>query len=169
MFSKTCEYGLRACVFIAVESSEGHKLGIQEIAKEIESPMYFTGKILQNLVKAKIINSVKGPNGGFFLAEDSGPVPLIRILEVLGCDSFFYQCGLGLKNCSDKHPCPLHSSFKYYREGLLALMTSTTVQQLAREILNGNGNILNGIIPVSGAMEKTTASQPGNARKKRNH
>lgn len=145
MFSKTCGYGLRACVFIAMESREGHKLGIQEIAREIESPMYFTGKILQNLVKAKIIGSVKGPNGGFFLHEDAKPIPVIRILEVLGCDSFFHQCALGLKNCSDLHPCPLHAEFKYHREGLKELLTRTSVQQLAQDIVDGNSNILNSI------------------------
>lgn len=147
MFSKTCGYGLRACVFIALEGRNGHKLGIQEIAREIESPMYFTGKILQSLVKAKIIGSVKGPNGGFFMPEDALPVPVIRILEVLGCDGFFQQCALGLRNCSDKHPCPLHVEFKGIRESFRELLTRTSVQQLARDILNGNGNILNRFLP----------------------
>jgi Rrf2 family protein len=143
MFSKTCEYALRACVFIAIGSADGKKLGIQEIAKEIESPMYFTGKILQNLVKAKIISSTKGPNGGFFLSPSAKPIPVISILEVLGCDAFFHRCALGLKDCSDTHPCPIHNEFKPYREGLLELLTSTTVQQLAGEIRNGNGHIIN--------------------------
>ncbi|HEX5551861.1 MAG TPA: Rrf2 family transcriptional regulator [Chitinophagaceae bacterium] len=143
MFSKTCEYGLRACVFIAIGSEQGGKLGIQEIAKAIESPMYFTGKILQNLVKAKLISSAKGPNGGFYLSADAKPIPVIRILEVLGCDAFFKNCALGLSHCSDKHPCPIHEEFKPYREGLLELLKRTTVQQLAAEIREGKGHITN--------------------------
>ncbi|TAN12380.1 MAG: Rrf2 family transcriptional regulator [Chitinophagaceae bacterium] len=143
MFSKTCEYGLRACVFIAIKSEKGRKLGIQEIAKEIESPMYFTGKILQNLVKAKIISSAKGPNGGFFIPPDARDITLIKILEVLGCDSFFHQCALGLKDCSDNHPCPMHHEFKPFREGLLELLTNTTIQQLASDIRLGKGYITN--------------------------
>lgn len=143
MFSKTCEYGLRACVFIAIKSEKGRRLGIQEIAKEIESPMYFTGKILQNLVKARIISSAKGPNGGFYFSPDAAHVPLIRILEVLGCDSFFHQCALGLQDCSDSHPCPMHHEFKPFREGLLELLTNTTIQQLAADIRLGKGYITN--------------------------
>jgi len=153
MFSKTCGYGLRACVFIAMESRDEHKLGIQEIAREIESPMYFTGKILQTLVKAKIIGSVKGPNGGFFMREGAEPIPVIRILEVLGCDSFFHQCALGLKNCSDKHPCPLHTEFKHFREDLKDLLTRTSIQQLAKDIIDGNSNILNSVLPDGGGAD----------------
>lgn len=141
MFSKTCDYGLRACVFIAIKSEKGKKLGIKEISNEIESPMYFTGKILQILVKAKIISSTKGPNGGFFIQPDSKPIPAINILEVLGCDSFFHQCGLGLKDCSDNHPCPIHYRFKPFREGLLELLSKTTIQQLAKDIRDGKGYI----------------------------
>lgn len=143
MFSKTCEYGLRACVFIAIKTEKGRRLGIQEIAREIESPMYFTGKILQNLVKAKIISSAKGPNGGFYFLPDAAQVPLIKILEVLGCDGFFHQCALGLKDCSDSHPCPMHHEFKPFREGLLELLTNTTIQQLAADIKLGKGYITN--------------------------
>lgn len=158
MFSKTCGYGLRACVFIAMESRDGHKLGIQAIAREIESPMYFTGKILQTLVKAKVIGSVKGPNGGFFLHENAAPIPVIKILEVLGCDGFFSQCALGLKNCSDKHPCPLHTEFKSIRENLKNLLTRTSIQQLAQDILDGNSNILNTMLP---AMDGKAAAGVG--------
>lgn len=142
MFSKTCEYGLRACVFIATGSEKGNKVGIQEIAKEIDSPVYFTGKILQQLVKARIVRSVKGPNGGFFLDPEAKPVPVLRVLEVLGCDNFFYSCALGLKSCSDKHPCPMHDAFKPYREGLKQLLAGTTIQELGRQIKAGNGHIL---------------------------
>lgn len=143
MFSKTCEYGLRASVLIAIGSVNGNNLGIKEIAKEIGSPMYFTGKILQSLVKSKIISSTKGPKGGFFLAADAKPVPVIRILEVLGCANFFYNCALGLQHCSDKHPCPIHNEFKPYREGLLDLLSRTTIQQLADDIRSGNTYLTN--------------------------
>jgi Rrf2 family protein len=162
MFSKTCEYGLRACVFIATGSEKGNKVGIQEIAKEIDSPVYFTGKILQHLVKAKIVSSVKGPNGGFFLEPGAKPIPVIRVLEILGCDDFFYRCALGLKSCSDKHPCPMHGAFKPYREGLKQLLMRTTIQELAHKIKAGNGHILDlPEEPGAGALAAAVAGRQG--------
>ncbi len=147
MFSKTCEYGLRASVFIAIHSDKGQRLGIKEIAKEIESPVYFTGKILQNLVKAKLISSAKGPNGGFYLKKDSAPVSVLEILNALDCGAFFYNCALGLRECSDDHPCPIHNKFKGYREGLKNLFAETSIQDLAEDIKQGKGFITNISLP----------------------
>ena len=65
MFSKACEYGIKATIFIASNSYEKQRVSLKEIAKEIDSPEAFTAKILQNLVRHKIINSVKGAYGGF--------------------------------------------------------------------------------------------------------
>lgn len=47
MFSKSCEYDLRAVIFIAQQSLLGEKPGLKTVAKEIGSPEAFTGKILQ--------------------------------------------------------------------------------------------------------------------------
>lgn len=147
MFSKTCEYGLRASVFVALNSENGKRLGIKEIAREIESPLYFTGKILQNLVKSKLISSAKGPNGGFYLKEDSRPISVLEILEALDCGDFFYNCALGLKECSEERPCPIHAKFKKYRDGLKSLFTETSIQELARDIREGKGYITNLNLP----------------------
>ena len=73
MFSKATEYALRATIFIARKGSVDKKLGIDEIAKGIGSPRYFTAKILQSLTADnRIVSSVRGPGGGFFITEKSG-------------------------------------------------------------------------------------------------
>ena len=69
MFSKATEYALRATIYIAQKSSEENKIGIDEIAKVIGSPKSFTAKILQQLSKNQIIDSIKGPNGGFSIEK----------------------------------------------------------------------------------------------------
>lgn len=166
MFSKACEYGLKACVFIAIDSEQGNKLGIQDIADKIGTPMYFTGKILQQLVKAKLIKSSKGPHGGFYLPPDAKPLPVIKILEVLSCDQFFYQCALGLDYCSDRYPCPIHADFKPLREGLHQLLIHTTIQQLAKDIREGNGHIIDIDIPEEERTGDKTVSTSSRQEKK---
>ena len=69
MFSKATEYALRATIYIAQKSTEEKKLGLEEIARAIDSPQSFTAKILQSLTREKIVSSARGPNGGFFLSE----------------------------------------------------------------------------------------------------
>ena len=69
MFSKTCEYALRAMIFIAQKSKAGYKAGIKEIVKEIDAPEHFVAKILQDLVRKGFVQSLKGPTGGFYLEQ----------------------------------------------------------------------------------------------------
>ena len=65
IFSKACEYGIRASIYIAQQSLNDERASLKDISREIGSPEAFTAKILQTLVKNKIIDSIKGSHGGF--------------------------------------------------------------------------------------------------------
>ena len=102
MFSKTTEYALRATIYIAKKSTEEKKLGIEEISRAIDSPKSFTAKILQALTKDnKVVSSVRGPNGGFFITEKTKKLPVRSILQAMGEDEVLGKCVLGLKMCSE--------------------------------------------------------------------
>src|SRR5215471_808934 len=109
MFSKTCEYALRATIYIAQKSSEEKKLGIGEIAKAIDSPQHFTAKILQFLTRDNVISSVKGPNGGFYINSQQKQLPVRTVLHALDEDAVLEKCILGLNECSESKPCPMHA------------------------------------------------------------
>jgi len=115
MFSKACEYGIRAVLYIAIKSNHGSKLGLKEIAQEVDSPVPFTAKILQSLSREGIIASSKGPSGGFYLDPKSRPIPLSAIVKAIDGTDSLYRCGIGLKECSDRFPCPIHDQVKAYK------------------------------------------------------
>jgi Rrf2 family protein len=137
MFSKACEYAIRATFYISIKSIEGSKLNINEIAKEIDSPVHFTKKILQTLSREGIISSIKGPNGGFFLEPSAKPIPLNNIVKAIDGDDVLYTCSLGLKECSDEFPCPIHHDIKKYKDQLRKIMKEKTVQDLSYELSEG--------------------------------
>lgn len=137
MFSKACEYAIRAALYISIKSIDGSKLGIKEIAKEIDSPVPFTAKILQTLSREGIISSIKGPNGGFYLEPKAKPVSLNDIVKVIDGDDVLHACSLGLKQCSNEFPCPIHDEIKAYKDRLRKVMKEKTVQQLAIELASG--------------------------------
>jgi Rrf2 family protein len=137
MFSKACEYAIRAALYISVKSIDGSKLGIKEIAKEIDSPEHFTAKILQTLSREGVISSIKGPNGGFFLDPKSKPIPLNAIVKAIDGDDILNSCSLGLKQCSDKFPCPIHHEIKAYKERIRDIMKEKTLQHLSIELAAG--------------------------------
>jgi Rrf2 family protein len=137
MFSKACEYAIRASLYISIKSIDGSKLGIQEIAKEIDSPAHFTAKILQTLTREGIVSSIKGPNGGFFLDPKAKPVSLNAIVEAIDGDAILHSCSLGLKECSDKFPCPIHNDIKQYKDRLRKIMKERTLQELGSDLSKG--------------------------------
>jgi Rrf2 family protein len=127
LFSKTCEYALRAVFFIAHKTAAGGRVGIKEIAIGIDSPEPFLAKILQDLSKCGIVRSVKGPNGGFYLDEAALKRPLSEIVEAVDGNGIFTGCALGLKQCSEVNPCPLHSDFKAIRNQINNLLQKTSI------------------------------------------
>ncbi len=143
MLSKSCIYALRSIIYIGHHATFKHKFGIKEIAKELDLPVHFLSKILQRLVKHDVVQSLKGPNGGFYLNEKSKETSLLTIIEVIDGLSFFSSCGLGLHECSETHPCPLHHDFKKYRDGLYFLFEEKKISDLITKIEEGNAFIKN--------------------------
>jgi len=138
MFSKACEYGIRATIYIAGQSMAGQRAGLHEIASSIDSPEAFTAKILQQLVRAGIIQSAKGPNGGFEISSQKlKSLYLSRIVEAIDGDNLFNGCGLGLKECDEQKPCPVHDKFKAIREELRIMLESTSIIDLSKGIRVG--------------------------------
>lgn len=99
MFSKTCEYAIRAVIFIAQQTKDGSRIGIKDIAKGIDSPEYFIAKILQDLSRKGLVQSAKGPTGGFYLDDYNLNRPIADIVKTMDGDRIFNGCALGLKEC----------------------------------------------------------------------
>lgn len=137
MFSKTCEYAIRAMMFIAQKSEAGVKVGIKEISKGTSAPEHFIAKILQDLSRKGLVQSVKGPNGGFFLEERSKKNTIADIVKAIDGDKLFTGCALGLRNCSETRPCPLHDEFKAIRKGIYSMLQSSTVVEFNRGLIQG--------------------------------
>lgn len=138
MFSKACEYGIRATLYIAKQSLDGYRVGLKDIAKAIDSPEAFTAKILQQLARNGIVHSQKGPTGGFEIPEsDMYRVKLSHIVEAIDGDNIYRGCGLGLKACNELRPCPVHDKFKIIREELKQMLETTTVKELATGVNDG--------------------------------
>jgi len=122
MFSKSCEYALKAMIYVGKNTSEIKKSGVREIAFAIDSPEPFVGKILQQLTKNKLVLSSKGPNGGFYMSDRERNTTLLDIIYVMDGEGISLDCVLGLKKCSEINPCPVHHDFKNIRKQILQML-----------------------------------------------
>jgi Rrf2 family protein len=134
IFSKTCEYAMRAVFFIAHKTAEGGRVGIKEIAVGIDSPEHFLAKILQDLSRRGVIQSAKGPNGGFYVDDVILNMPIASIVEAVDGNDIFTGCGLGLEYCSEENPCPIHHEFKAIRNQMQDLLKTTKIGEFNEDL-----------------------------------
>lgn len=137
MFSKSCEYGIRAVIYIVSASKNGERVGISEICQNIDAPEHFTAKILQILTRNRIVSSQKGVHGGFYLDDYQKGLALIEVVTAIDGKTLFTGCGLGLKQCSETNPCPIHSKFKSIRNDIKKMLEQTTIEELGNSIKKG--------------------------------
>jgi Rrf2 family protein len=138
MFSKACEYGIKATIHISHQSQQGERVSLKAVAKAIDSPVAFTAKILQSLANNNIINSSKGPTGGYEIPKNKqDQITLYHIVEAIDGDKIYNGCGLGLAQCNEQKPCPMHFKFKAIRDDLKTMLKSTTVYELTNGLHQG--------------------------------
>ena len=138
MFSKACEYGIKASIYVAVQSQLNKKVSLLDVADAIKSPAAYTSKILQLLSKNKIITSSKGPTGGFSMTDlQLENTMMSTIVQVIDGDNIYNGCGLGLIKCNELKPCPVHKQFKSIRDDLKNMAETTSIKSLADDLEKG--------------------------------
>lgn len=138
MFSKACEYAIRSTLLVASHSLKGERVSIKDIAGATASPVAFTAKIMQQLNQGNILYSVQGKQGGFEMTkEQMQSTRLSQIVTLIDGNTVFTGCGLGLRECNARKPCPLHGRFAALRNELSNMLESTTVLDLALGLSNG--------------------------------
>ena len=142
MFNKETEYALRALVYVQVQNIKGFRPGITEIAQEVDAPLFYTGKIMQRLVKQGFLTSIKGKGGGFLFDEHKPDLPIRTVIQAIEGIKTFAGCGFGLKHCDENNPCPLHGQYAPIRNSINNLISGNTIQSLARNYHSGDENSL---------------------------
>ncbi|WP_394972775.1 RrF2 family transcriptional regulator [uncultured Croceitalea sp.] len=138
MFSKACEYAIKASIYVAAQSLEDKRVTLKDIAAEIDSPVAFTAKILQQLVRNDIMQSTMGPTGGFQIEKSLiDTIQLAEIVHTIDGDGIFTRCGLGLKKCNAKKPCPVHDKFSVIRDELREVVGNISLFELASGLYVG--------------------------------
>ncbi|NOR75388.1 MAG: Rrf2 family transcriptional regulator [Draconibacterium sp.] len=138
MLSNTCKYALRALIYLGKYSEKEKRIGIKKISEDLELSSPFLGKILQNLVKQKLLVSTKGPNGGFALAKNTSEITLYDIVVKVDGEDFFINCLISLEPCQTHDPtkplCPVHAQYEKLRGEIEQFYRETTLEIIGEDI-----------------------------------
>lgn len=137
MLSLTCKTAIKAVIYLGSKFESGEKAGIKEIAEFIDASEHTVGKMLQTLVKEEIINSAKGPTGGFYITAKQKNQSIIKVIDAMDGKEVFDECGLGLSKCSATHPCPLHNDYKIIRDQFKRMCQQKKISDLCETVNEG--------------------------------
>jgi Rrf2 family protein len=129
-FTTVCEYAIRALTHLAVYAN-GRPVQVKDIAEVEDIPRHFLAKILNQLTYKGLVRAYRGPGGGFILARPANEIFVRDIVEAIdGFESLRRRCVLGLDECRDDQPCPLHESWRGFRETFLGGVSGLTLEIL---------------------------------------
>jgi Rrf2 family transcriptional regulator, iron-sulfur cluster assembly transcription factor len=139
MLSNTCKYALRALIYLSKYSKDDGRIGIKKISEDLKISSPFLGKILQNLVKQKLLVSTKGPNGGFSLGKKPEDISLMDIVVNVDGEEYFTNCLIGLHPCNNDHDpnkpyCPVHFKYEELREQTSVFYKKTSLKDVSEDI-----------------------------------
>lgn len=133
LLSKTCNYGIRAALYVASKNNEKY-VPIRQISDDLKISFHFLTKILQILTQKNIMVSYRGPNGGVSLARPASEITIMEIVEAIDGLNLFQGCILGLPECNNNNPCPFHEKWATVRDDLMSTFQSEKLLDLAQRI-----------------------------------
>ena len=129
MLSSTSDYAVRA-VLVLAQAESGIPMRADEVARATGSPANYLGKTLNALAKAGIVNSSRGPLGGFTLAHPADELTLARIVDCFDETRPNPRCLLGTRPCDGSHPCRAHERWTAVQKVRHDALAGTTVADL---------------------------------------
>ena len=132
MISQTSEYALKAALYLANRQDGGGLVRVEEIAEALSVPRNYLSKILHALGQEGIVESTRGPHGGFRLATPAAELSLEELLRHFDPQLFREEshCLLGRERCSDRDPCAAHDRWAAVAAPTRRFFRSTSLEDL---------------------------------------
>lgn len=136
IFSRSLRYTLQALVSLAAEPAGTPVMG-RALAERLHVPAAYLCKLLQRLAQAGVLESSRGPQGGFRLTAAGRRLSLMELVLLINGEQATRECVLGFKTCADETACALHRHWRPVKEQLFELLASQSVGELAEAVKTG--------------------------------
>lgn len=134
LLKKSSDYAIRLVFFLSQESKRKYTR-LKHIAEQLNLPYYQLSKVAHEMVQRRILTSHTGPRGGVRLKRDPKELSLWDIIQPFEGDSLFDICVLGMVECDEENPCPIHEFWKDARDVLLDLFKTRSLDEIASSML----------------------------------
>ncbi|HEX9885893.1 MAG TPA: Rrf2 family transcriptional regulator [Longimicrobiales bacterium] len=129
ILSRTAVYAVKAVLHLA--EADERPVRVDDIARALNVPRNYLSKILHALARDGVLDSTRGPRGGFALARDAGEILLSDVIDPFDEVSSRSGCLLGRAECTDSNPCAAHARWKDVSSAVRSFFRETTVWDLS--------------------------------------
>lgn len=129
LYTRGCEYAIRA--LLALVADPDRRMTVPEFCERAEIPEPFTRKMVQQLARAGILLSKRGPGGGFELGRSADEISLMDVVIAIDERPRTDQCVIGRAECNDRNPCPLHDAWAPIKAASIRMLETQTLAKLA--------------------------------------
>jgi Rrf2 family protein len=136
------EWGVHACVLLAVLPADA-ALPAARLAEYHGVPSAYLAKHLQALARADVLETVKGPRGGYRLSRLPTEITVLDVVEAIDGDEPAFRCteirrrGPSAVPAREyRLPCGIHRVFTRADEAWRAQLTATTIADLVVGVVN---------------------------------
>ena len=130
---QTARYALRAMAILSRGGVDGARVRSTELAAEGQIPWFFISKVMRELVRAGLVDGLRGHGGGFRLAWAPAEIKLVEILEAAEWTEGVGVCAFGFGRCIPSEPCSLHFAWNALQGSVLHWAHSHTLDVLQGE------------------------------------
>ncbi|HAK58922.1 MAG TPA: Rrf2 family transcriptional regulator [Nitrospiraceae bacterium] len=126
------DYGIRSVLYLARQPFKKVSF-VNEISEDYKIPRSFLAKILQKLVKAKIVRSYRGVKGGFSLAKHARDISILDVLEAIEGRLSLNICVTDKKKCVSARYCPIQSVWMNAQAKVADVLKKANFDDLAKQ------------------------------------
>ena len=130
------EWGVHACTLLGTLPSDG-ALSAAKIAEYHGVPAAYMAKHLQALARAGVLETVKGPRGGYRLARPPAEITVLDVVEAIDGDTSAFTCTEIRRRGPAAMPareytgmCGIHTAFERADVAWRSELRSTTIGDL---------------------------------------
>jgi Rrf2 family protein len=128
LVTRKTDYAIRCILYLARDDDQ--VANVTEVSRNMHIPKTFLAKIFQRLVKAGLVESIRGMNGGFRLAKKPADISLLDIMAAIQGPVGINVCAVNSKKCRRSSTCSVHPVWVELRKEVDRRLREQTIAQL---------------------------------------
>ncbi len=128
--SNTSQYAIRILSYMA-NQQESELINATQLSEILQMPYKFLTKIMTELVKANLVESIRGRDGGYILTKEAFDTKIDTILDLFNDSIKDEQCILGIGFCDGSNKCALHDQWVEPKNLMLKMFKGSSLRDIA--------------------------------------